>query len=269
MYYVYILPIIDGENMKIGVSDGDITRILQHHKTYGIVLEDIILINCKNRKLSFKVEKYLLDNIPRHKLDNREKISKRDGSTELREVKYFEKCKSLINDIKNNILFTYQESEYIEYKFYTIYEYGSLLKEKYNIDISNQIKNISKADESKYKSIIEGESLDYTTSFIYKYNDWDISYSDRRGHHIRDILIKRSGKSIHDPVIVINGFVKKIIDYLDRNNIIGREKYSFRIKRKSFYIITEIDCDKDKLININTILSIDMNCGNCKKINLM
>ena len=62
-------------------------------------------------------------------------------------------------------------------------------------------------------------------------------------------------------------FHTKIIDYLDRNNIIGREKYSFRIKRKSFYIITEIDCDKDKLININTILSIDMNCGNCKKIN--
>ena len=37
MNYVYILPLIDGINMKIGVSEGDLTRLLQHHETYGIL----------------------------------------------------------------------------------------------------------------------------------------------------------------------------------------------------------------------------------------
>ena len=49
MYYVYILPIIDGENMKIGVSDGDITRILQHHKTFlkiGTPLNHLLISLC-------------------------------------------------------------------------------------------------------------------------------------------------------------------------------------------------------------------------------
>jgi hypothetical protein len=109
MNYVYILPLIDGINMKIGVSEGDISRIVKHHETYGTIYDKIRIINCRNKKLCFKVEKYLLDNIPKQ---NR-KLYKKDGHTELREIKHFNKCLELLNNIKNDLIFTYQESKYI------------------------------------------------------------------------------------------------------------------------------------------------------------
>lgn len=151
MNYVYILPLIDGINMKIGVSEGDLTRLLQHHETYGIFWNQVRILNCKNKKLAFKVEKYLLDNIPKPT----KRLIKKDGSSEIREVIYLKNCPDIISRIRNDITFTYQESKYIEYKFYSINELQVLYKEMYDIDLSNQIEKLSNIDYTKYSTIYD------------------------------------------------------------------------------------------------------------------
>jgi hypothetical protein len=151
MNYVYILPLIDGINMKIGVSEGDLTRLIQHHETYGIIWNQVRILNCKNKKLAFKVEKYLLDNIPKPI----KRLIRKDGSSEIREVVHLEKCPEIINRIKKDINFTYQESKYIEYKFYNINELQSLYKERYDIDLTKQIEKLSTIDYTKYSTIYD------------------------------------------------------------------------------------------------------------------
>ena len=151
MNYVYILPLIDGINMKIGVSEGDLTRLLQHHETYGILWDQVRILNCKNKKLAFKVEKYLLDNIPKPT----KRLIKKDGFSEIREVIYLKNCPEIISGIRNDITFTYQESKYIEYKFYSINELQVLYKEMYDIDLSTQIEKLSNIDYTKYSTMYD------------------------------------------------------------------------------------------------------------------
>lgn len=153
MNYVYILPLLDGLNMKIGVSEGDLTRLLQHHETYGIIWDQVRILNCRSKKLAFKVEKYLLDNIPKPN----KKLFKKDGYSEIREVKHLNKCIEIICRIRKDTLFTYQESKYIEYKFYNINELQMLYKEKYDIDLTRQIEQLSNVDYTKYSTIYDTE----------------------------------------------------------------------------------------------------------------
>jgi len=150
MYYVYILPLIDNINMKIGVSEGDLSRILKHHETYGLISNQIRILNCKDRRLSFKVEKYILDNIPKPV----KRLIKNDGYSEIREIKYLKKIPQIINKIKKDPLFTYNESKIIEYKFYNIYQIKDIY-EKYGMDITKQIEKLDYIDYKKYSSIYD------------------------------------------------------------------------------------------------------------------
>jgi len=151
MNYVYILPLIDGINMKIGVSEGDLTRLIQHHETYGIIWDQVRILNCRNKKLAFKVEKYLLDNIPKPT----KRLIRKDGFSEIREVVHLQKCPEIISKIKKDINFTYQEAKYIEYKFYSINEIQSLYKERYDIDLTKQIEKLLTIDYTKYSTIYD------------------------------------------------------------------------------------------------------------------
>jgi len=104
----------------------------------------------------------------------------------------------------------------------------------------------------------------YSGSFINNYKKWYITYSDRPGHYITDRLVERSISKIHDPVIIINGLVKKMIDYIENNNINTIDKYCVKYKKRGFYVIFDFDGSK-KILNLNTILKLDMTY-NCKKI---
>jgi hypothetical protein len=137
--------------MKIGVSEGDLSRILKHHETYGVIYEQIRILNCKNKKLAFKVEKYLLDNLPKPP----NKLIKNDGYSEIREIKYLNKCKELLIRIKKDPLFSYKESKYIEYKYYSINQLKNIYKELHDIDLSFQIEKLTNLDYKKYSSIYE------------------------------------------------------------------------------------------------------------------
>ena len=170
MNYVYILPLIDGINMKIGVSEGDLTRLLQHHETYGILWNQVRILNCKNKKLAFKVEKYLLDNIPKPT----KRLIKKDGSSEIREVIHLKNCPEIISRISKDITFTYQEAKYIEYKFYSITELQTIYKEAYDIDLSSQIEKLSNIDYTKYSTIYDTKVYNtiqtkYTSKSCYGY----------------------------------------------------------------------------------------------------
>ena len=163
MFYVYILPLTDCESMKIGFSTGDLKRIIKHNNTYSIRIDKVKILNCRSKALAQKVEKYLLDNIP--EID-RNLISK-NGHTELREVKYFNDCINLLRGIKNNPLFAYNESKSIEYKLYSIEDFKNLYLDKYNLDISKQVKllykdkeiNIYKDSSKKIESYINKHGI--------------------------------------------------------------------------------------------------------------
>ncbi len=106
----------------------------------------------------------------------------------------------------------------------------------------------------------------YKGFFINNYKNWTISYSDRPGHYITDRLVDRSLSKIHDPVVIINGLVKKMIDYLENNKIVNIDKYCVKFKERKFHIIFEFDGNK-KILNLNTILKLEMTYD-CKKINI-
>lgn len=119
----------------------------------------------------------------------------------------------------------------------------------------------------RYIITFENFNSRYEGKFIDSYKKWIIDYSDRPGHYITDRLIERSSTSIHDPVIVINGLVKKMINYIEENNIVDIVKYCVKFKKRGFHVIFDID-GKNKILNLNTILSLDMNYGGCQKINI-
>ena len=117
-----------------------------------------------------------------------------------------------------------------------------------------------------FNYLIENLNNKYVGSFINHYKNWYITYSDRPGHYITDRLINRSETKIHDPVIVINGLVKKMIDYIEDSNITNIDKYCVKFKKRGFHVIFEFD-GKRKVINLNTILRLDMTYD-CKKIDI-
>jgi len=77
----------------------------------------------------------------------------------------------------------------------------------------------------RWIKLFENFNKKYSGSFINKYRNWYITYSDRYGHYITDRLVERSDSKIHDPVVVVNGLVKKMVDYLETNNIHIMDKY--------------------------------------------
>ena len=117
-----------------------------------------------------------------------------------------------------------------------------------------------------YIETFENFNTLYNGSFINSYKNWYITYSDRYDHYITDRLVDRSLTKIHDTVIIINGLVKKMIDYIEINNIVGIDKYCVKFKKRGFHVIFEFDSNK-KILNLNTILKLDMTY-NCKKINI-
>lgn len=162
MNYVYILPLLDGLNMKIGVSEGDLTRLLKHHETYGIIWDQVRILNCRNKKLAFKVEKYLLDNIPKPT----KRLIIKDGYSEIRDIIHLKDCTEIICRIRKDSKFTYQESKYIEYKFYNINELKDIYKEKYDIDLTKQIEKLSIIDYTKYSTIYDNNQWNNLPIFL-------------------------------------------------------------------------------------------------------
>lgn len=117
-----------------------------------------------------------------------------------------------------------------------------------------------------YIKNFENFNKKYEGWFINNYKNWNITYSDRPGHYITDRLVERSISKVHDPVIIINGLVKKMIEYIEFNNISNIDKYCVKFKKKKFHVIFEFD-GSEKLLNLNTILKLDM-AYNCKKIDI-
>lgn len=153
MNYVYILFLLDGEHVKIGVTEGDLKRIISHHNTYGIDIDKIRIIRCSNRSISLKVEKYLLNNIPSIK----RKLYKKDGFTELRNAKVFQKnIDKIMGDIDKCLEFSYLESKSLDKKLYSIYEFADIAKRN-GLDVTEQLKSLSNLDYKKYTTIFDNK----------------------------------------------------------------------------------------------------------------
>jgi hypothetical protein len=153
MNYVYILFLLDGEHVKIGVTEGDLKRIISHHNTYGIDIDKIRIIRCSNRNISLKVEKYLLNNIPSIK----RKLYKKDGFTELRNAKVFQKnIDKIMGDIDKCLEFSYLESKSLDKKLYSIYEFADIVKRN-GLDVTEQLKSLSNLDYKKYTTIFDNK----------------------------------------------------------------------------------------------------------------
>lgn len=153
MNYVYILFLLDGDHVKIGISHGDLKRIVTHHNTYGIDIDKIRIIRCSNRNISLKVEKYLLNHLPPIK----RRLYKKDGFTELRNAKVFQKnIDKIMRDIDKSLEFSYLESKSLDKKFYSIYEFADIFKNN-GLDMSEQLKSLSNLDYKKYTTIFDNK----------------------------------------------------------------------------------------------------------------
>jgi hypothetical protein len=151
MNYVYILFLLDCEHVKIGISQGDLRRIIEHHNTYGIDLNKIKILRCANKNISLKIEKYLLNSLPKI----RRKLYNRDGFTELRDSKIFEKnIDRLLKDIDKCLDFSFSEIKSLNKKLYSVYEYADLCK-NLGLDFSKQIESLSVIDYKKYSTIFD------------------------------------------------------------------------------------------------------------------
>jgi hypothetical protein len=93
----------------------------------------------------------------------------------------------------------------------------------------------------KYIITFENFNSRYSGDFIKEHRGWEIDYSDRPGHYITDRLVERSSTRIHDPVIVINGLVKKMINYIEENKITEIVKYCVKFKNRGFHVIFDIN----------------------------
>lgn len=139
MYYIYILVCSDKKHMKIGVSSKDLNRVLTHHKTYNILIDKSRFIPLTDKKLAFKVEKYLLSKIP-----NLKEMRTEDGSTELRDINSAKYIKDYIKDIKTSSKFSYNDSIRMNYELYNIENFLTKLKSHPLIDYSKIEKQYEK-----------------------------------------------------------------------------------------------------------------------------
>lgn len=154
MNYVYILFLLDCEHVKIGISQGDLKRIIEHHNTYGIDIDEIRIIRCSNRNISLKIEKYLLNHLPPIK----RRLFKKDGFTELRNAKVFQNnIDKIMRDIDKSLEFSYLESKSLDKKFYSIYEFADMFKNN-GLDVSEQLKSLSNLDYKKYTTIFDNKN---------------------------------------------------------------------------------------------------------------
>lgn len=143
MYYIYILVCSDKEHIKIGVSSKDLNRLLTHHKTYNILIDKSRFIPLTDKKLAFKVEKFLLSKIP-----NIKEMRTEDGSTELRDIKFAKHIKDYIREIKTSSYFSYNDSVRMNYELYNINDFLIKLK-------SNPLINYSKIEKQYEKLKID------------------------------------------------------------------------------------------------------------------
>jgi hypothetical protein len=139
MYYIYILVCGDKKHMKIGVSSKDLNRVLTHHKTYNILIDKSRFIPLTDKKLAFKVEKFLLSKIP-----HSEEMRTEDGSTELRDIRSAKYIKDYIKEIKTSSYFSYNDSIRMNYELYNVEDFLSRLKSHPLIDYSKVEKQYEK-----------------------------------------------------------------------------------------------------------------------------
>ena len=92
-YYLYIIRLSNGYIFKIGIGSKDLKRIKTHDKQYGILVEDTLIV--EGTKLQIKhLEGLLLNMFPRDGVPS--EYDGLDGSTELRNNKYYDKCVDIL-----------------------------------------------------------------------------------------------------------------------------------------------------------------------------
>jgi hypothetical protein len=159
MYYVYILICSDKKHMKIGVSSKNLNRVLKHHKTYSILIDKSRFIPLTDKKLAFKVEKFLLSKIPHLE----EEMRTNDGHTELRDVRFAKFIKDYLKEIKKSPEFSYNDSIRMNYNLYKVEDLLNEFKSHTLIDYTQIEKQYEKlkidsdgsVDKKKWKYITE------------------------------------------------------------------------------------------------------------------
>jgi hypothetical protein len=167
MYYIYILACGDKKHMKIGVSSKDLNRVLTHHKTYNILIDKSRFIPLTDKRLAFKVEKFLLSKIP-----NLKEIRTEDGYTELRDIKWAKYIKDYIKEIKTSPDFSYNDSVRMKYELYKVEDFLSKLKSNPLIDpnkIEKQYEKLKIESDGSVRKKKWKNVTDVGKNFIHSY----------------------------------------------------------------------------------------------------
>jgi hypothetical protein len=143
--------------MKIGLSSGDLSRLLTNHKNYNVLIDSSRFIPVSEKRLAMKLEKFFLDNIPKLNYD----LKTEDGYTEVRDAKWAKEIKPLLQQVKKNPIFSHIDTKRVSYKLFKIDELIEKLKISTDISILEKqyqklkLSNKSSVEKRKWKRVYE------------------------------------------------------------------------------------------------------------------
>ena len=103
--YLYLLPFLDGQHFKIGISDRIDSRIGKHDSLYKLDTPKIKLVKSNSHNIKL-LERLLLAVCPPLPTNKFQGI---DGATEIRHIEHFTTCLNQIDNLTDSLNLTYTD----------------------------------------------------------------------------------------------------------------------------------------------------------------
>lgn len=101
--YLYLLPFKNKKYFKIGISKNNYNRILHHNCTYDIDLNNALIVTSNKTNIIKALEIELLNILPQLNENEITSYIKKDGYTEIRSIKDWNECISIIKNKHSNL----------------------------------------------------------------------------------------------------------------------------------------------------------------------
>tara|TARA_B100000767_G_C19636325_1_gene480582 strand:- start:28 stop:900 length:873 start_codon:yes stop_codon:yes gene_type:complete len=262
--FLYLIPFLDKQHFKLGISSSNFNRIKKHNNTYGGIDYDNVYIISGSFKNIKHLEDIWKDNIPD---DVSQVFEGKDGYTEVRSMKYFNICLGDVETFKYRMNLNLTKLSEYNIEKITDHEYS-----ENNEDKSRIKKGFDKSKEYNINTNYKGNDLKgYYLSLDEICEEYDISESSSRRlwKSIRDEKIKKyKGEVISKNIKLSNGnykihILKKYTDYkYNKIKIVDNEKEEIndstesvnKIYTKYIKRLEELNSIRNELKEINKII---------------
>jgi len=254
-YYLYLLPFKDKKYFKIGISKNNFNRVYTHNRNYNIDFNKSLIITSVKKSAISILEKELLTIFEPVDI---EKFKNVDGYTEIRNIKYFNECLSIIKTKHPNlglkIIKFNKFNKNKPKKIHKIKQSLNIVEIKYNIEINE--KKIKEFRDyffnfyDKYKNNIINIENKYKDNFIINFDlIFDKNLFNNLFNNLRLILNFKASERILD--YGLNSITKPGIEIshiglnLNNTNMINHYEENINLLNETFNNIKDI-LKKDK-----------------------